>query len=56
MEAFGLAKVCKFENVDFIALKYITDGLDDNGSEDWGKEISSCAVRSYEYLKTILED
>ncbi len=53
MEAYALARVCKLENIDFIAIKYITDGLNENGSEDWDKEVKSSAQTMFDYLKSI---
>jgi adenosylhomocysteine nucleosidase len=50
MEAYALARVCKMEGIDFIAIKYITDGLDENGGNDWKKEVKSSADIMYEYL------
>lgn len=54
MEAYALARVCKLENIDFIAIKYITDGLNENGSEDWDKEVKSSAQTMFDYLKSIV--
>ncbi len=53
MEAYALARVCKLENISFIAIKYITDGLDEKGGEDWNKEVKSSAQIMFEYLKSI---
>jgi adenosylhomocysteine nucleosidase len=35
MEAYALAKVCRMEGIDFMAVKYITDGGDDDADKDW---------------------
>lgn len=35
MEAYAMAKVCKRYNVDFVSIKYITDGSDHNAHNDW---------------------
>ena len=53
MEAYALARVCKLEKIDFIAIKYITDGLDENGGNDWEKEVRSSAQIMFDYLKSI---
>lgn len=50
MEAYALAKVCHLEGIDFIAIKYITDGLDETGHDDWKDEVKSSADTMYEYL------
>lgn len=51
MEAYALARVAKIEGIDFIALKYITDGLDETGGEDWQDEVKGSAETTYDYLK-----
>jgi hypothetical protein len=38
------------ENIPFIAIKYITDGLDETGGDDWKTEVKSSADTMYEYL------
>ena len=55
MEAFALAKICKLENINFIAIKYITDGLNDGGLEDWNNNVKDSATSFYNYLNKILE-
>ncbi|MBG92592.1 MAG: 5'-methylthioadenosine nucleosidase [Chloroflexi bacterium] len=40
MEAYAIAKVCFYKNVDFLCFKYISDNADENASESWGKNIS----------------
>ena len=50
MEAYALAKVCLLENIDFISIKYITDGLDDDGGKDWDKEVKNSPDSFYEYI------
>lgn len=55
MEAFALAKVCKLENIDFISIKYITDGLDNDGANDWDSNVMSSAESFYNYLNNIIE-
>jgi len=35
MEAFAIAKVCLKMNIEFISIKYITDGADHNAHNDW---------------------
>ena len=53
MEAYALARVCKQESIDFIAIKYITDGLDENGGDDWKHEVKSSADIMYDYLNKL---
>ncbi|MFV0626032.1 MAG: nucleosidase [Alphaproteobacteria bacterium] len=55
MEAYALARVCKFEDVDFISIKYITDGLDETGHDDWKKEVKGSSETMYDYLDKFLE-
>ncbi len=37
MEAYGIAKVCALENVDFECYKWISDFADENAMKDWQK-------------------
>lgn len=55
MEGYALAKVCKLVNIDFISIKYITDGLDDDGHNDWDNNVLDSATSFYNYLNNILE-
>lgn len=55
MEAYALAKVCKLENINFISVKYITDGLDDEGADNWNNNVLNCPESLYNYLNSILE-
>lgn len=50
MEAYALARVCKLENINFIAIKYITDGLDESGGDDWNKEVKNSSQLLHEYF------
>ncbi len=56
MEAYALARVCTMENVPFIAVKYITDGLDAAGGDDWDDAVSSAADKLYEYLMKLIKN
>ena len=40
MEAYAIAKVCKFENIEFKCFKYISDNADENADNDWGKNLA----------------
>ena len=53
MEAYALAKVCLFENIDFISIKYVTDGIDENRGNDWDKEVLSAPKSFFNYLSKI---
>lgn len=54
MEAYALAKVCYLENIDFISIKYVTDGINENGNEDWEKEVLSSPDSFYSYINNRL--
>lgn len=45
MEAFALAWVSKRKNIPFLCIKYISDGANDNASEDWTKEIINVPMK-----------
>jgi len=44
MEAFALAKVAEYENIDFLCLKYISDGADGNAADDWTEEVKKASI------------
>jgi len=39
MEAYAIAKVCLYKNVDFLCFKYISDNADANASENWNENV-----------------
>lgn len=43
MEAFALAKVAEQEKIDFLCLKYISDGADGNAADDWTQEVKKAS-------------
>ncbi len=43
MEAYAIAKVCKKFEVDFTAIKYISDGSDANAHKDWRANLLTAA-------------
>lgn len=43
MEAFALAKVAEQEQIDFLCLKYISDGADGGAAEDWVEQVKFAA-------------
>ena len=49
MEAYALAKVCWFKNIDFISYKYITD---DGSADDWKENCSKGVNKFKEILKS----
>lgn len=44
MEAFALAKVAEQEGIDFLCLKYISDGADGNAADDWIQEVKKASI------------
>ena len=55
MEAYALARVCKIENINFISIKYITDGLNEEGGNDWDKNVLNCSESFYNYLEKMVK-
>lgn len=43
MEAYAIAKVCRRQKIDFLCLKYITDGADGNSHLDWSANLNLAA-------------
>ena len=50
MEAFALAWICKQEGIDFICLKYISDGANGNAPTDWNVSLNNAAQKLRETL------
>jgi adenosylhomocysteine nucleosidase len=44
MEAYALAKICLFEQVPFMAVKYVTDGADNVAQHDWAANLPLAAA------------
>jgi len=44
MEAFAVAKVAEQEGIDFLCLKYISDGADGNAADDWTVEVKKASI------------
>ena len=40
MEAYAIAKVCKFEKIEFRCFKYISDNADKNAKIDWSENFA----------------
>lgn len=58
MEAYALAKVCRFEGVPFACAKFITDGADANASVDWQANLPHAAdafLKLYQSLSDSLD-
>ncbi len=53
MEAYALAKVCKEEAINFGAIKYITDGADNNAASDWQSALNDASYALSEVAKNI---
>jgi len=43
MEAYALAYIAQQENIQFLCLKYISDGADDNAASDWTEQVHKAA-------------
>ncbi len=44
MEAYAIAKVCKKMSIEFVSIKYITDGADHQAHNDWKENLARAAV------------
>ena len=40
MEAYALAKICYFEKVGFMSVKYISDSADETAADDWKSNVA----------------
>lgn len=58
MEAYAIAKVCKKLGVGFTAVKYITDGSDDQAHKDWFENLKPASrklLEVYEHWTEVLK-
>lgn len=55
MEAYALAKVCRNENIEFSAVKYISDGADDEAAEDWEDCLDDNSKKLFKFYKEYVE-
>lgn len=55
MEAYAMAKVCKKMNIDFMSIKYITDGSDHQAKDDWFKNLKPGAEKLLEFVQGFLK-
>lgn len=53
MEAYALAKVCLREEMPFAAIKYITDGADENSALDWPERLRNAAEAFAEFVENL---
>jgi adenosylhomocysteine nucleosidase len=54
MEAYALAKVCQHEQVDFMAIKYVTDGADHTAHVDWAANLPRAAAAFFAIYQQLL--
>ena len=55
MEAYAIAKVCRKMNVEFTAVKYITDGSDDQAHKDWFENLKPASRKLFEIYQQLVE-
>jgi len=51
MEAYALAKICHLEKIDFACVKFISDGADDNASEQWKESVKNAPAHFLEIFE-----
>lgn len=44
MEAYALAKICRLESIEFMAVKYVTDGADPGAHVNWSANLPRAAA------------
>ena len=54
MEAYAIAKVCKKLSVPFTAIKYITDGSDDQAHKDWSANLPPASQKLLEVYRQLV--
>ena len=54
MEAYALAKICRYYEVPFISFKYITDGANESSPKDWEENLGKGIVQFKEKVLDLL--
>lgn len=55
MEAYALAKVCRYFGVTFACVKHVTDGADDTAHDDWRTNVKTVSTRFEQLLELHLQ-
>lgn len=53
MEGYALAKVCIREQIPFAAIKFITDGADENAAMEWPERLRHAAESFVEFVESL---
>ena len=56
MEGAAFAQVAHQEKVDWIVIRTISDGADDNASEDFNSFLTQYQLKSWELIKILLNN
>lgn len=56
MEGYALAKVCAIEKKPLYAIKYITDGSDENAHNDWKENLQRSSIKLFESFQEFLQN
>jgi len=51
MESYAIAKICRKEDINFAAVKYISDGADDNSTKDWNECLDDNSKKLLNFYK-----
>lgn len=54
MEAYALAKVCRFEGLPMVSVKFISDGADDSAHKDWAANLPMAAARFLDVYRDLI--
>lgn len=54
MEAYALAKVCRFAGVPLVSVKFISDGADDSAHKDWAANLPLAASRFLDVYRDLI--
>ena len=52
MEAYAIAKVCKFENIEFKCFKYISDNANSYADNDWKKNLKIASKAFSDFIES----
>lgn len=52
MEAYALAKVCLMENIPFMSVKYVANGINETGGKEWEEALMDGAKKLYKFYES----
>lgn len=56
MEAYALAKVCHMEGIKFVSVKYVSDGAEEGGADDWKENAHKASQMYFDTYQKVMKE